>query len=82
MFEAPGSSIKYVAVTEKVARKECAPLYFPRGQVGRFREVVEGEDGEGEGEGEEKHSYEEGGGESELATFEEYREKSRATGVM
>lgn len=81
MFEAPGSSIKYVAVTGKVARKESAPLYFPRGQAARFREVVEGEDAEGEGE--EKHNFKsEGGGESELATFEEYREKSRAAGVM
>ncbi|KAL8944944.1 MAG: hypothetical protein Q9216_000105 [Gyalolechia sp. 2 TL-2023] len=81
MFEAPGSSIKYVAVTEQVAKKECAPLYFPRGQVGRFREVVEGEDGEGDGEERQDHK-DEGGGESELATFEEYREKSRAAGVM
>ncbi|KAI4184523.1 MAG: hypothetical protein L6R41_004674 [Letrouitia leprolyta] len=80
MFEAPGSSIKYVAVTGKVARKECAPLYFPRGQVARFREVIDGEDGEEE---EEKQSFKGGGGgESELATFEEYREKSRAAGVM
>ncbi|KAL8717857.1 MAG: hypothetical protein Q9225_004943 [Loekoesia sp. 1 TL-2023] len=84
MFEAPGSSIKYVAVTGKVARKECAPVYFARGQGGRFREVVDGEDGEGEGsEGMEEGDGGEGRGRGrEMASFEEYREKSRAAGVM
>ncbi|KAL8834656.1 MAG: hypothetical protein Q9170_003658 [Blastenia crenularia] len=83
MFEAPGSSIKFVAVTGAVARKEVAPVYFTRGQGGRFREVVERE----EGEVEEKSDcdVQETDGEdkgAETASFEEYREKSRAAGVM
>ncbi|KAJ9630857.1 ATP-binding protein [Taxawa tesnikishii (nom. ined.)] len=28
MFETPGSNVKYVAITEDVAKKQCGPLYF------------------------------------------------------
>ncbi|KAL8679970.1 MAG: hypothetical protein Q9186_003786 [Xanthomendoza sp. 1 TL-2023] len=73
MFEAPGSSIKFVLVTGSVARKECAPFYFARGQGARFKEMIEvEEDG--------KEGREEGG--EPPGSFEEYREKSRAAGVM
>ncbi|KAI4203895.1 MAG: hypothetical protein LQ350_001517 [Teloschistes chrysophthalmus] len=78
MFEAPGSSIKFVLVNGKVARKECAPLYFARGQGGMFREMVESE----EGEGKEEEKGKGGGGGGEVGTFEEYREKTRVAGVM
>ncbi|KAL9588664.1 MAG: hypothetical protein Q9203_002529 [Teloschistes exilis] len=82
MFEAPGSSIKFVLVTGKVARKECAPVYFARGQGGRFREMVESEEGEGKVEEKEKDRGGGGGGGGEVGTFEEYREKTRVAGVM
>ncbi|KAL8651689.1 MAG: hypothetical protein Q9210_003114 [Variospora velana] len=85
MFEVPGGSVKYVAVTAKVARKECAPVYFTRGQGASFRELVDGEDEEEEevrrgGVG--KGGGDNVGGEGEMGSFEEYREKSRAAGVM
>ncbi|KAI4114085.1 MAG: hypothetical protein LQ338_008057 [Usnochroma carphineum] len=81
MFEVPGSSVKSVAVTGAVARKECAPIYFGRGQGGRFRECVEGEDVEEEGEEGKRRASDAGDG-GEMGSFEEYREKSRAAGVI
>ncbi len=80
MFEVPGSSVKYVVVTGKVARRECAPVYFPRGQGSRFRECVD-EDGQ-EGERQAKPGREDKREAGETSTFEEYREKSRAAGVL
>ncbi|KAI4136746.1 MAG: hypothetical protein L6R39_007634 [Caloplaca ligustica] len=77
MFEVPGSSVKYVAVTGKVARREGAPVYFGRGQAGRFRELIDGDDAEVGAEGGTRVS-----GDGEMGSFEEYREKSRAAGVM
>ena len=82
MFEAPGSSIKFVLVDGRVARKETAPVYFARGQGTRFRECWEGENGGGEG-WESKGRGEEAEGDGEgRGSFEEYREKSRAAGGM
>ncbi|KAL8856403.1 MAG: hypothetical protein Q9178_006973 [Gyalolechia marmorata] len=80
-FEAPGSSIKFVCVTGGVARKECAPFYFARGQGGRFRELIEQEDGNGAKQ-EGIHGGRGNEGEDEAMSFEEYREKSRATGII
>ncbi|KAL8759970.1 MAG: hypothetical protein Q9184_003470 [Pyrenodesmia sp. 2 TL-2023] len=80
MFEVPGSSVKYVAITGKVARRECAPVYFPRGQGSRFRECVS-EDGE-ERERQARNGGDGNGEAGQTGTFEEYREKSRAAGVM
>ncbi|KAL8806975.1 MAG: hypothetical protein Q9182_000956 [Xanthomendoza sp. 2 TL-2023] len=77
MFEAPGSSIKFVLVTASVARKERAPFYFARGQGGRFREMIEVEEDERQGKKDPSEERREPSG-----TFEEYREKSRAAGVM
>lgn len=81
MFEAPGSSIKYVLVTERWARREEAPVYLARGQGGRFQSLVEREEEEWEaanGGGVRKEGkVQEGDG-----SFEEYRQKSRAAGVM
>lgn len=80
-FEAPGSSIKFVCVTGEVARKECAPFYFARGQGGRFREMIEAEEEKGVNQ-EDKLKERTSDGEGESTSFEEYREKSRAAGVM
>ncbi|KAL8850194.1 MAG: hypothetical protein Q9221_004880 [Calogaya cf. arnoldii] len=80
-FEAPGSSIKFVCVTGEVARKECAPFYFARGKGGKFRELVEQEEDK-EVHQEEKRRERRHEGERESISFEEYREKSRAAGVM
>ncbi|KAL8712775.1 MAG: hypothetical protein Q9220_002983 [cf. Caloplaca sp. 1 TL-2023] len=84
MFECPGSSVKFVFVDGRVARREVAPVYLGRGQGVRFREMV----AEGEEEGDEEGGKKGGGkteghgGGGETGSFEEYREKSRAAGVM
>ena len=48
MFEAPGSSIRYVLVTERVARREAAPVYMARGQQHKFHGVLAEEEEEWE----------------------------------
>lgn len=48
MFEAPGSSVKYVLVTERVARREEGAVYFGRGQGGRFHALIAQEEGDWE----------------------------------
>lgn len=88
MFETPGSGIKYVAVTEDVARKKAAAAYFGRDAKARFTGLIARE----EEEWEDKKRGEEGG-ESEwerrarvnseggaATTFEEYRQKAQAAG--
>lgn len=48
MFEAPGSSVRYVLVTEKVARREERVGYFGRGMGGRFHAAIAQEEGDWE----------------------------------
>ncbi|KAI9890127.1 MAG: hypothetical protein M1814_004408 [Vezdaea aestivalis] len=75
MFEAPGSSIKFILITEAVARKEQAPLYFARGQQAKFHAMIADE----EEEWERSRSTESGNG---VENFEQYREKARVSGVI
>ena len=89
MFETPGSSIKFVLVTEDVAEKKAGAMYFGRGQQGKFYEAI----AEEEAKWEERKRMEDGEEESEFEkrarnnsrggaarTFEEYREKASAAG--
>jgi ATP-dependent Clp protease ATP-binding subunit ClpX len=89
MFETPGSSIKFVLVTEDVAEKKAGAVYFGRGQQGKFYEALADE----EAKWEERKRREDGEQESEFErrarnnsrggaarTFEEYREKATAAG--
>ncbi|RMD43154.1 hypothetical protein DV735_g1922, partial [Chaetothyriales sp. CBS 134920] len=45
MYEAPGSSVRYALVTEKVAKRQEGVLYFGRGQVGAFHTMIADEEG-------------------------------------
>jgi ATP-dependent Clp protease ATP-binding subunit ClpX len=89
MFETPGSSIKFVLITEDVAKKKAGAVYFGRGQQGKFYEAI----AEEEAKWEERKRREDGEQESEFErrarnnsrggaarTFEEYREKASAAG--
>ena len=89
MFETPGSSIKFVLVTEDVAEKKAGAVYFGRGQQGKFHAAIAAE----EEAWEERRRREDGLEESEFEkrarnnsrggaarTFEEYREKASAAG--
>ena len=51
MFEVPGSSVRYVLVTEQVAKREEGAIYLGRGQGGKFHSLIAQE----EGEWDEKH---------------------------
>ena len=67
MYEVPGGSVRYVLVTEAAAKGEGEVGYWGRGQAGRFREAVKGEEAE--------WAYKEGkkSGDVQAGTFEELR---------
>ncbi|RDW70731.1 putative ATP-dependent Clp protease [Aspergillus mulundensis] len=44
MFETPGSSVKFVLVTESVAERNEKPVYLGRGQGGRFHSMIAAEE--------------------------------------
>ncbi|KAJ5793151.1 uncharacterized protein N7503_009129 [Penicillium pulvis] len=44
MFEVPGSSVKFVLVTEAVAKREEKPVYLARGQGGKFHAMISSEE--------------------------------------
>lgn len=89
MFETPGSGIKHVAITEDVAQRKSAALYFTREGKARFHALIARE----EEDWEDRKRDEDGPPESEIekraranskggaaTTFEEYRQKANAAG--
>ncbi|KAK3065862.1 ATP-binding protein, partial [Teratosphaeriaceae sp. CCFEE 6253] len=92
MFEAPGSGVKSVLVTEAVAERRAPAVYFYRGEGARFRSEALADEEAWEARCRERERE---GGESELErraritseggaarTFEEYREKATAGGFV
>ncbi|CAD0112755.1 unnamed protein product [Aureobasidium uvarum] len=88
MFEAPGSDIKHIAVTEDVAKRNSPALYFTRDGKTRFNALIvrEEEEWEDRKRGEEPmesdferraRANSRGG---HATTFEEYRQKTTAAG--
>ena len=73
MFEGPGSSVKYVLVTERVAKREEGCIYLGRGQGGKFHALIAQE----EGEWEDKHK-DRSSGRDRVASFEDWRTKTTA----
>lgn len=83
MFEAPGSSIKYVLMTEAVAQRKSAPIYLARGQQHRFEQIIAEEEEEWDAKTSKDLKEDEGASaDGGTGSFEEYREKSKAAGVM
>jgi ATP-dependent Clp protease ATP-binding subunit ClpX len=85
----PGSSIKYVLITEAVAQRKTAPIYLARGQQHRFQSLIATEEEEWDARNNKGKKEDSDGGESDdgegsggLGSFQEYREKSTAAGVM
>lgn len=83
MFEAPGSSVKFVLVTEAVADRKEKPIYLARGQGGKFHAMISTE----ESQWEEKTRPDQKGGEKRqrpdgdystehAANFQEYRKRA------
>ncbi|KAL9066292.1 MAG: hypothetical protein Q9161_007668 [Pseudevernia consocians] len=83
MFEAPGSSIKYVLMTEAVAQRKSAPVYLARGQQHRFEQIIAAEEEEWDAKTDKDQNKDDGASaDGGTGSFEEYREKSKAAGVM
>ena len=83
MFEAPGSSIKYVLMTEAVAQRKSAPIYLARGQQHRFEQIIAAEEEEWDAKTDKDKKGDDGAtADGGTGSFEEYREKSKAAGVM
>ncbi|OJJ43233.1 hypothetical protein ASPZODRAFT_136443 [Penicilliopsis zonata CBS 506.65] len=82
MFEAPGSSVKFLLVTEDVAERKEKPLYFARGQGSRFKAIISEEESEWErknqcGKKDQEPSVDHSS-DTGISSFQEYR--SRAVG--
>lgn len=74
-----GSSIKHVLITEAVAQRKTAPIYLARGQQHKFHSLIAAEEEEWDAKMQKAKGRTEEGG---VGSFEEYREKSKAAGVM
>ena len=87
MFEVPGSSVKYILITEKVAKRESAPIYFSRGQQVKMRELLESEEDDWTRRQEPEDmvsNHEKGKNGLEHGSdgsFEEYRQRTTAVGA-
>ena len=87
MFEAPGSSVKFVLVTEAVADRSEKPIYLARGQGGKFHSMIAAEESKWEEQmlREKKDKDKKAGAANPLgnshhaSNFQEYR--SRASGT-
>ncbi|KAJ5335022.1 hypothetical protein N7452_007425 [Penicillium brevicompactum] len=79
MFEAPGSSVKFVLVTEAVAERKEKPVYLARGQGGRFHAMISAEESvweEKTKKEQDKKKAQDEGGASHPSNFQEYRTKA------
>ncbi|KAI9367988.1 P-loop containing nucleoside triphosphate hydrolase protein [Aspergillus egyptiacus] len=72
MFETPGSSVKFVLVTESVAERIEKPVYLGRGQGSRFHSMIAAEEDKWEEKQRRKRANEKKGkGKAPAAGFEE-----------
>ncbi|KAK4869018.1 hypothetical protein LT330_006627 [Penicillium expansum] len=85
MFEAPGSSVKFVLVTQAVAERKEQPIYLARGQGGRFHAMISAEESQWEAktrgekkDQDQKTKTQDDQDGSNASNFEEYQ--NRATG--
>jgi ATP-dependent Clp protease ATP-binding subunit ClpX len=79
MFESPGSSVKFVLVTEAVAERKEKPIYLARGQGGRFHAMISAEESIWEEKTKKEHDKKKPRDEadgSDASSFQEYRSKA------
>lgn len=74
MFDAPGSSVKFVLITEAVAARKEMAIYFGRGLSGKFHGLISAE----ESAWEEKQMRIKG---EQAYTFEQWRAKNSGSGT-
>lgn len=85
MYEAPGSSVKFVLVSVAVAERKVKPVYLGRGQGGKFHSMIAAEESEWEEKMRREKAKTKGPSgskddSSQASSFEECR--SRATKAM
>ncbi|KAL4802785.1 ATP-dependent Clp protease [Aspergillus unguis] len=80
MFETPGSSVKFVLVTEPVAERNEKPVYLGRGQGGRFHSMIAAEEDRWEEKMRQRKTKDRRGYGFEdapsISSFREYRSKA------
>lgn len=76
MFETPGSSVKFVLVTEAVADRKEKPIYLGRGQGGRFHSMIAAEESEWEEKMQRERAKEKQKKGGSVSSFEEYRKNA------
>ncbi|KAJ5132993.1 ATP-dependent Clp protease ATP-binding subunit clpX-like [Penicillium atrosanguineum] len=81
MFEAPGSSVKFVLATQAVAERKEKPIYLARGQGGKFHAMISAEESEWEektrrDKKDKKDKANRDDGNEHSSNFQEYRKRS------
>lgn len=83
MFESPGSSVKFVLVTEAVAERKEKPIYLARGQGGRFHAMIAAEESQWEEKmrrekkvRDKKAKANSPDGDQHASSFQEYRKRA------
>ncbi|CRG89770.1 ATP-dependent Clp protease ATP-binding subunit ClpX [Talaromyces islandicus] len=78
MFETPGSSVKFVLVTENVADRKEKPIYMARGHGSRFHSMIAAEESDWEARGKPPGGSGSGNGSenNETSSFAEYRTRA------
>ncbi|EEH37677.2 ATP-dependent Clp protease ATP-binding subunit clpX [Paracoccidioides lutzii Pb01] len=80
MFEAPGSSVKFVLVTEDVASRKAKAAYLARGQGGKFHAMIAAEESEWEDKMRKQKEGQEGNDRD--ISFEQWRSRSRTDAAV
>lgn len=75
--------MKHVLITEAVAQRKSAPIYLARGLQHKFHSLISAEEEEWDARmHKSKPRVDDDGAATAAGSFEEYREKSKAAGVM
>lgn len=79
-----GSSVKHILITRNTARRKTAPVYLTRGQAQKLNALItrDEEDWEAEQQGWEITDDASGRNGANVQSFEDYRSKGQAAGVM
>lgn len=74
--------MKHVLITEAVAQRKSAPIYLARGLQHKFHSLITTEEEEWDARMDKSKPRIDDDGATAAGSFEEYREKSKAAGVM
>lgn len=74
--------MKHVLITEAVAQRKSAPIYLARGLQHKFHSLISAEEEEWDSRIHKSKPRIDDDRDTAAGSFEEYREKSKAAGVM